>query len=103
MTYRIVVTARARADAIVSFRWIAERSPDAATRWSAGLQKAITKLGQFPDRNPVAEEESEQVGITLRQMLYGRRPNVYRILYPVEGDTINLHYIRHSAQGPIEL
>ncbi len=67
MTYRIVVTARARADAIRAFRWIAERSPDSASRWSAGLQKAIVKLGQFPDRNPVAEEESEQVGIILRQ------------------------------------
>jgi toxin ParE1/3/4 len=102
MTYRIVVTARARADAIEAFRWIAERSPDAAARWYAGVQKALAKLSKLPELNPVAEEESEQVGITLRQMLYGRRPNVYRILYSVEGDTVNLHYVRHSAQGPIE-
>jgi plasmid stabilization system protein ParE len=102
MTYRIVVTARARADVVTAFRWIAEQSPDAATRWYAGLQKAIGKLNQLPGRNPVAEEESEQVGITLRQMFYGRRPNVFRILYSVEDDTIVLHYVRHSAQGPIE-
>jgi len=102
MTYRIVVTARARADAIAAFRWMAERSPDAATRWYAGLQKAIAKLSQLPDRNPVAEEDSEQAGIILRQALYGRRPNVYRILYSVEGDTIALHHVRHSARGPIE-
>ena len=79
MTYRIVVTARARADAIEAFRWIAERD----ARWSR----------RHPARS---EEESEQVGITLRQMLYGRRPNVYRILYSVEGDTISLHYVRHT-------
>jgi hypothetical protein len=56
----------------------------------------------LPERHPVAEEESEQLGITLRQMLYGRRPGVFRILFTIEGDTVTLHYIRHSAQGPIE-
>lgn len=32
MSYRIVVTARARADALGAFIWLAERSPDAAER-----------------------------------------------------------------------
>ena len=35
-------------------------------------------------------------------MLYGRRRGVYRLLFSVEGDTITLHYVRHSAQGKIE-
>jgi len=100
--YRVVITARARADAVGAFRWIAERSPDAAARWYAGFQKAIAKLTDMPQRCPVAEDESEQLGITLRQMLYGRRRGVYRILFSVEGDTVTLHYVRHSAQGPIE-
>lgn len=50
MTYRIVITARARADAVEAFRWIAEKSPAAAVRWSAGLQKAIAKLSTLPER-----------------------------------------------------
>jgi hypothetical protein len=33
VTYRVVVTATARADAIEAFNWIADRSPEAATRW----------------------------------------------------------------------
>ena len=100
MTYRIVVTARARADAVEAFRWIAERSPEAATRWYAGLQKAVAKLNELPERNPIAEEDSEQVGITLRQALYGRRPNIYRILYSVAGDTVVLHYVRDTPGVP---
>ena len=56
----------------------------------------------MPERHPSAEEETEQLGITLRQMLYGRRPGVFRILFSVEGDTVTLHYVRHTAQGPIE-
>jgi len=66
--------------AVEEFRWIAEQSPDAAARWYAGFQKAIAKLSGNPERHPVAEEESEQAGIT-RQMLYGRRRGIYRILF----------------------
>lgn len=102
MTYRVIFSPGARADSVEAFRWIAARSPAAAARWSAGLQRAITRLATLPERNPVAEDDSEQVGITLRQMLYGRRPNVYRILYSVEGDIVFLHHVRHGARGPIE-
>ena len=102
MSYRVVITARARADAVEALRWLAERSPDAAARWYAGLEKAIAKLSIMPERNPIAEDESEQLGITLRQMLYGRRRGVYRLFFSIEGETVTLHYIRHSARGPIE-
>ncbi len=102
MSYRVVITARARADAVEAFRWIAERSPDAAARWYDDFQKAIAKLATMPERCPVAEDESEQLGITLRQLLYGRRRGVYRILFSIEEETVTLHYVRHSARGPIE-
>ena len=81
MSYGVVVTARARADAIEAFRWIAEGSPDAAARWYVGLEKAIAKLSKMPERHPIAQDESEQLGITLRQMLYGRRRGVYRLFF----------------------
>ena len=102
MTYRIVFTARARADTLEQFLYLADRSPDAAERWYTGLDKAIAKLSTLAERHPIAEDESEQLGITLRQMVYGRRRGVFRILFSIEGDTVTLHYVRHSAQGPIE-
>lgn len=101
MTYRVVFTAKARADAVKQFQYLADRSPAAAGRWFIGLEKAIAKLSKMPERHPVAQDESEQLGISLRQMLYGRRPGVFRILFSIEGDTVTLHYVRHSAQGPI--
>ena len=102
MKYRVVVTARASADAVEAFRWFAEHSPIAAARWYAGLEKAIAKLGQNPERHPIAEDESDQVGFTMRQMLYGRRRGVYLLLFSIDGDTVILHYVRHSSRGPIE-
>lgn len=102
MTYRVVVTARARADAVEAFRWLADRSPEAAGRWYLGLEEAIVDLATMPERHPVAHDESELLGFTLRQMLYGRRRNVYRLLFSIEADVVTLHYVRHSARGPIE-
>jgi plasmid stabilization system protein ParE len=99
VTNRVVVTATARADAIAAFRWLADRSPNAAARWYDGLQKAITSLKKIPGRHPIAQDESEQLGITLRQKLYGRRKGVYRLLFSIEGDTVTLHYVRHSARA----
>jgi plasmid stabilization system protein ParE len=98
--YQVVVTASARADAVEGFRWIADQSPDAAARWYVGLEKAIVKLTTMPERHPIAQYESEQLGITLRRMLYGRRRGVYRLLFSIEGKTVILHYVCHSARNP---
>jgi plasmid stabilization system protein ParE len=102
VTYRVVVTAKANIDAIRAFRWKAEHSAKVAERWYAGLEKAIASLSKFPERHPVAEDESERLGITLRLMVYGRKPGTYRLLFSIEGDTVVLHYIRHGARGLID-
>jgi plasmid stabilization system protein ParE len=85
VTYRVVFTARARANAVRQFHFLADRSPAAAAKWDTGLEKAIAKLAKMPERHPIAEDESDYLGITLRQMLYGRRPGVFRILFFAAG------------------
>jgi plasmid stabilization system protein ParE len=102
MSYRVVVTARARADALEAFIWLAERSPEAAERWYLALQGAIERLSTMPERHPVAEEESGLLGVALRQMLYGKRRGVYRLLFSIQDDVVTLHFIRHASRGPIE-
>jgi len=100
--YRVVIQPRANIDALEGLRWLAERSPTAADRWYAGLQKAVAKLADNPERNPLAIEESERFGIPIRQSLYGRRRGVYRILYSIEGNTISVLAIRHGARSTLE-
>ena len=102
MTYRVVFTPRAREDAMEAFLWLAERSPEAASRWYEGLEKAVASLSKYPKRNPIAEEESKILGLEIRQKLHGRRRGVYRILFTIDGDTVFLLYVRHGAQGTIE-
>jgi hypothetical protein len=79
VTDRVVFTAGARADAVRQFPFPADRPP--AARGYTGLEKALARPSKVPERHPVAEDESEQRGVTVRQMLYGRRPGVFHILF----------------------
>jgi plasmid stabilization system protein ParE len=72
VTYRVVFTARARADIIEQFRYLIDRSPAAAARWYAGIEKAVAKLDKLPERHPIAQDETDQLGVTLRQMRNSR-------------------------------
>ena len=102
MIARVIVAPRARIDIHEATRWLAERSRVASQRWHDGLQKVFAELRDHPDRHAIAEEESERFGLVMRQRLYGRGRGTYRILYSIEGTTVYVHHVRHSARGPIE-
>jgi len=102
VTYHVIVTRTADAEAMEAFRWYAERSPAAARRWYQGLERALKTLESQPTQCPISEEDSEALGREVRLKLYGRRRGVYRILFAIDGETIWVLRIRHSARGPIE-
>ena len=99
MAYRFDFTRRARdaVDRIVER--MAERSPDRAERWSRGLFERIDALQTFPLRCPAAPETGP-LGVPMRELLYGKRQNIYRVLFEVRGDLIVIHNVRHSAGRP---
>jgi plasmid stabilization system protein ParE len=74
-----------------------------ADRWYAGLAQALESLSQLPHRCPLAPESDAPRG-EVRQMLYGRRGNAYRILYrviePEEGSLgiVRVLHVRHASR-----
>ena len=42
--------------------------------------------------------ESSRFPFEVRQLLYGRKPHVYRILFTIEGDTVHVLHIRRPRQ-----
>jgi plasmid stabilization system protein ParE len=102
VSYRVIVTPTADAEAMESFRWYAGRSRTAANRWYSGLKRALGRLIESPDRFPISPEDSEVLGCEARMLLYGRRRGTYRILYTIREDTVWVLRIRHGARGPIE-
>jgi len=60
------------------------------------MVKTINSLAQCPERCPLAPE-NEHVIEEIRQLLYGRQRDVYRILCTIGGETVHVLHIRHGA------
>jgi plasmid stabilization system protein ParE len=83
-------------------RFISGRvSPASATRWHAGIEAAIGRLATEADQWPQADEAAD-LGIDLREMLHGRQRHVYRVLFTIDGDAVNVHSVRHAAQDRLQ-
>lgn len=100
MAYQVRITARALADANEVLARIGRIAPQAAARWHAALLDKVQTLEDHPERCPLAVE-AEKLGIELRELLFGKRRGVYRILFTVDGDTVLVHHIRHAARDSL--
>jgi len=101
MGHSVRITARALLEIDEALGWLAERSRPAAARWHEGLMDAIQSLEDKPERCGLAPESEWYPG-NLRQLLYGKRRGVYRILFEVRGNTVYVLRIRHGAQALLE-
>src|SRR5690348_5268873 len=73
VAYAVRIMHRAERDFVDLYDAIDVEHSDAALRWFNGLQRAIFTLETNPTRCPTAPESK-----TLRHLLYGRKPHVYR-------------------------
>jgi toxin ParE1/3/4 len=95
MAYRIEIVPRAQRDLLHLFERINARSADAALIWYRGLKEAISSLQHYPQRCPTTAESKG-----LRHLLYGNKPNIYRVIYRVvkAQKQVDILHIRHGAQ-----
>ena len=100
MAYRVELTLLATRDLDYLYQRISAVESPLAVRWVNGLERAISSLERFPRRCPVAIE-SKKAGRPLRHLLYGAKPNTYRILFELD-DTrkvVSVITIRHARMG----
>ncbi len=64
------------------------------------LRKAVEGLAILPTRYPLAPENAG-FSFEVRQLLYGGKPHVYRILFTVEGETVFVLHLRHGRRLPL--
>src|SRR5258708_1455775 len=75
-------------------------SPESANRWQTQTTTTIARLETEADIWPEADEAAA-LNRPLKCRLHGRRPHVYRILYTIDGDIVNVVRIRHAAQNSL--
>jgi len=96
MKFSVFVTARAERDIHEAYRFIAERGPANPDSWKAGLTSTFGTLETLPNRCGLAPE-SAHVPETIHQTFYAN----FRILFVIEGDSVFVSHIRHSARLPM--
>jgi plasmid stabilization system protein ParE len=97
MKYRIEMTAEAVAELHDAYLWIRNDSPNHAVRWRLRILEAMQTLANMPERCEIAPE-SEHFHQEIRQLLFGKKSGVYRILFTIDRDVIYILHIRHSAR-----
>lgn len=99
MTYSIEMTPRARRDLQRRVDWISRNSRRNARGWRERILAKIDTLNHNPQRCAIAPDADAFEIIEVRQLLFGKRNNVYRILFAVSGDnTVSILRIMHAAQ-----
>jgi hypothetical protein len=82
MAFLVEITSIAEAQIQHAYQWYRDRHPEFADLWFRGLMNAIATLQEKPRRCGLAIEHeifSEEV----RQLLYGKAKNIYRVLIVV--------------------
>ena len=95
MTYLVSLTARAERDLAALFEAIHAEDSETALTWYRSLKKAILSLEKLPNRCPPTSENAR-----LRNLLYGSKPHVYRVIYRVleKERRVEVLHVRHGAR-----
>lgn len=102
MSYRVEISSIAEAEVDNAFLRLSQViSPEKARQWHQGLLKTIESLSEMPKRCPLARE-NKYFSQEIRQILYSRGRNTYRILFTVieeiEVPTVRIFHIRYGTQ-----
>ena len=102
MAFRVEVSLEAERDAEGILEWLlSQQTGQAGIDWFLALDDAFASLAQFPERCPIASE-NPRFPFEVRQLLYGRKPHIYRILFTIAGDTVQVLHIRHGRRKPVD-
>ncbi len=97
MTYRVRLQPLAEQDLEEAYLWAAKQAPETAGRWLARFEAALHSLSEFPERCALAPEH-KKLKRQLRQFLYGRKPNVFRAVFLIDGETVRVIRIRRASR-----
>jgi plasmid stabilization system protein ParE len=95
--YDVHVQPLAEQDLDEAYRWAEQHAPQTAANWLNRFQEAIQSLSSNPDRCGHAPER-KRLGSDLRQLLFGRKPNVFRVVFLIEPQAVRVLRIRRASR-----
>jgi toxin ParE1/3/4 len=101
MTFHVRIGKSATREIEQAYQWLLCEAPLVhADAWLDGLRRAIAGFAEFPNRHGLAREAAT-TGLDVRQLLYGKRPHVDRVLFLVIGETVHVMHVRHGARNQL--
>ena len=97
MKFEVRVELEAWEDLDGALAWFEAHAPALAADWYDGLMEGLRSLAASPQRCPLAPENAE-FKEEIRQLLYGRRRGMYRILFTIRGRRVHVVHVRHGAR-----
>lgn len=97
MRYKVAIMPSAKADIFEIRTWLLENAPEKAEVWLWRCSEAATSLSKYPLRCRISEE-SAAFDMEVRELLFGDKRNVYRMLFAVEGSKVNILRVRSTRQ-----
>ena len=91
--FAVSFTRKAEQDIEEIWGFIADDSPDEATRFIRHLEKQVGTLERFPERCRLIPE-NEQLRTRYRQLIYGQ----YRMIFRISGRSVHLIRVIHAAR-----
>ena len=102
MAFRVEITEDAERDGESILDWlISQHAGETGLGWFEGLREALQSLSEMPGRCPLAPE-NKYFPFEVRNLLYGRRPHLYRILFTIERDAVFILHIRHGRRQSLK-
>ncbi len=97
MIYRVILLSRAVGDIDDAYLWAVRQAPFTAKAWRDRFHAKLQTLANNPQRCGFARE-NRTLDFELRQLLYGKRPNIFRVLFTIDGDEVRILRIRRAQR-----
>jgi plasmid stabilization system protein ParE len=98
--YQVIIQPAAQKAIEEAYFWLSNDSYSKARTWLEGLYKAIFSLETMPARCSLAFENNFFTQ-EIRQFVYGKGRNTYRILFTIVDDSVQVLFVRYAAQKPM--
>lgn len=98
--YQVTIQPAAQKAIEETYLWFSNDSSRKARIWLEGLYRAILALENMPYRCSLAFE-NDFFDEEIRQFIYGKGRNAYRILFTIVDDSVQILFVRHTAQKPL--
>ena len=97
MSYRVQLQPPAERDLEEAWLWAARRAPETANRWLVRFRTALETLSENPQRCGLAPER-RKFKQQLHQLHFGKKPNVFRAIFLIDGETVRILRILRASR-----